>query len=95
MSRNDLVALIGISVLFGYGLFFAVWPDKARGQFLAQYDLDSPTKTFNPSTWLKFRPGPLAFRIIGILSVSLSLFLVYFWNSRRHCLRVWSKFGYW
>ncbi len=58
--------LFGILVVFGYGLFFIIWPKKAREWFLRPYNLDAPTQWYKPKTWLKFTPSLGVFRIPAV-----------------------------
>jgi hypothetical protein len=69
--------LFVIAGIFGYGFFLVVWPDLARRQFLSYYDLNAPMKWNRPRTWLKFKPGDFAFRIVGFVFIALSMYLLY------------------
>ena len=71
-----------ILVTFGYGLFSLVWPEKARQQYLAHFDVGAPTKWYKSSTYLKFRPPPAAFRLFGVVLLGIGIFLVYVRYSR-------------
>ena len=64
-------------MLSAYGIFCLIWPEKARAHFLANYDLESPTKWHDPATWLKYKPSLLIFRIIGILCFTPGVFLIF------------------
>jgi hypothetical protein len=75
MAKN-VVILMTLILLFAYGLFCVVWPEKASEQLLSYYDVEAPSKWHKPATWLKFRPGPLAFRILGLVLVGFSLLLI-------------------
>jgi len=71
-----------ILVAFGYGLFCVVWPEKARQQYLAHFDVEAPTRWYKPGTYLKFRPPGVAFRVFGIFVLGIGVFLVYLRYSR-------------
>jgi hypothetical protein len=66
-----------ILITLGYGLFYVVWPEKGRNQFLAHFDVDGPVKWYRPNTYLTFKPPALAFRITGAALVCLGIFLIY------------------
>ncbi len=68
----------GILVVFGYGLFFIVWPEKAREWFLRAYNLDAPTQWYKPNTWLKSTPSLVVFRILGAVALCLGIIVLYF-----------------
>ena len=72
--------LIGILVVLGYGLFFIVWPEKAREQFLRPYKLDTPIRWYKPNTWLRLRPSLLFFRIVGATAICLGILVLYLWR---------------
>jgi hypothetical protein len=69
-------------IVFGYGVFFVFWPEKARQQFLAPFNLEAPTKWYKPNTYMKFRPPVAAFRIIGVVAICASI-LLYAWRYPR------------
>jgi hypothetical protein len=66
----------------GYGLFYVGWPQKARQQYLAHFDVDTPTKWYRPNTYLKFRPPTVAFRVFGVVLLAIAVFLIYIENSQ-------------
>lgn len=71
-----------IILTIGYGLFYVGWPKKARRQYLAHFDVDAPTKWYKPSTYLKFKPPTVAFRIVGIVLLAIAILLIYIENSQ-------------
>ena len=71
-----------IVLTFGYGLFYVGWPQKARQQYLAHFDVDAPTKWYRPNTYLKFRPPTVAFRVFGVVLLGIAIFLIYVENSQ-------------
>ncbi len=75
--------LIGILILIANGVFFIVWPERARGQFLRPYKLDSPTQWYKPNTWLKSKPSLVVFRIVGALAICSGILLIYLWKQSR------------
>ena len=66
-----------IFLTFGYGLFCVFWPEKARQQYLAYFDVGAPTKWYKANTYLKFQPPPIAFRIFGVVLLGIGIFLIY------------------
>lgn len=71
-----------IILFFGYGSFYVGWPQKARQQYLAHFDVDAPTKWYKPNTYLKFRPPAVAFRVFGAVLLAIAIFLIYIENSQ-------------
>jgi hypothetical protein len=65
------------AVLFSYGVFYIVWPETARQQYLKSFDVGVPTRWYNPSTYLKARPPRIVFRVLGIVFVAMSIGLLY------------------
>jgi hypothetical protein len=61
MDAGELFVFL---ITFGYGLFYVFWPEKARNQYLAHFDLDAETKWYKPNTYVKFKPPAGVFRII-------------------------------
>jgi uncharacterized protein YjeT (DUF2065 family) len=64
-------------VLLGYGIFFVIWPDKARRMYMAHFDPDSPLKWYNPRTYLRSELPAFVFRIAGIAFILFGLFVLY------------------
>jgi hypothetical protein len=75
---NDRIAVLVLFVVFAYGLFLVIWPEKARSQFLQQYDLDARAELSKPATWMRFRPTALAFRIMGVM-ICAGIALLFLW----------------
>jgi len=71
-----------IALTFGYGLFYVCWPEKARKQYLAHFDVDAPTKWYKPNTYLKSRPPPVAFRVFGVVLLAIAVCLIYVESSQ-------------
>ena len=71
--------LVGVLFVLGYGLFFVIWPERARAQYLRSFDLEAPPNWLKPNTWLTFEPGLMGFRIIGAGLIALALLVSYFW----------------
>lgn len=69
-------------LVFGYGLFYIGWPEKARQQYLSHFDVDSPMKWYKPNTYLRFRPPAVAFRLFGLVLIAMAISLIYITNSR-------------
>ena len=70
-----------IVLTLGYGLFYVGWPQKARKQYLAHFDVDAPTKWYKPK-YLKSRPPAVAFRVFGIVLLAIGIFLIYIESSQ-------------
>jgi uncharacterized protein YjeT (DUF2065 family) len=79
----DSVDWFLILINLGYGLFYVFWPDRARKQFLAHFDVDGPTKWYRPNTYLTFKPPAVVFRIVGIALVCLSVLLFFLLRDSR------------
>ena len=71
------MAEFAVVLLFSYGLFCLVWPETARQQYLKSFDVGAPTIWYKPSTYLKFRPPLIAFRLFGIVLIVMSIGLIY------------------
>jgi len=74
---KDNFALVGVFVTFGYGLYFTIWPGKAEKLFRSNFDLNGPMKWYKPNTWQRAMPSAVVFRVVGVVLLVLSLFLLY------------------
>jgi hypothetical protein len=72
--------MFGILVLFAYGLFFIIWPERGREWYLRPFDLNGPTRWYKPNTWLKFKPGLVVFRVFGAVAICLGILVLYLWR---------------
>jgi hypothetical protein len=75
-----LLQLLAVVVLVGYGVFYLMWPDKARDQCLAHFKIGSPQRWYDPATWLRSKPPLILFRIFGLLILGLAFVLVLFYQ---------------
>ena len=72
--------VFGILVLFAYGLFFIIWPEKGREWYLRPFDLNGPTRWYKPNTCLKFKPSLVVFRVFGAVAICLGILVLYLWK---------------
>ena len=74
---KDYFDLVGLLVTFGYGLYFMIWPERALKLFRSNFDLNRPMKWYKPNTWQRAMPSAFVFRVVGVVLLVLSLFLLY------------------
>jgi hypothetical protein len=73
---------IVIVMLIGYGLFYVIWPGKARQQYMSHFDVASPIKWYKPNTYMRHELPAVAFRVVGVVFIVLSIFVFYVCYSR-------------
>ncbi len=74
---KDHLVWVGLLMLFGYSLYFVIWPEKAQKLYRSNFDLNSPMKWYKPDTWQRALPSAFVFRIVGLVLLVLSLYLLY------------------
>jgi len=83
LSGDSIFVWLGLLAGVVYGVFMVGWPESARAQFLAYYDLNAPMEWTKPRTWMTSQPPALAFRIAGIVVICVCLAILYVWLNRR------------
>ena len=74
---KDTFDLIVFFVMFGCGLYYMIWPEKAEKLYRSNFDLESPMTWYKPSTWQRGMPPVFVFRVVGVLLLVFSLFRLY------------------